>query len=155
MNRPGGFGEQSAERESRRLKGEISCRIESTARGNRTSSAHAEFGCSRKIVPTNPAAARPAPQSPRSSDAPASPMVHLGGARRRGATGPEQRRRGKYQGVAHRQRDTEEGVGLFCPGRARPPVPQMIAFIEKRREAAESRRSAFCGDLLCACRRRP
>ena len=69
-------------------------------------------------------------------------MVHLGGARRRGASGPEQCRQGqdqgagaREQGVAHRKRDPEEGVGLFCLGEARPPVPKMISFIEEHREA--------------------
>lgn len=51
----------------------------------------------------------------------ASLMVHPDGARE--------------QGAAHRQRDPEEGVGLFCPSGDRPPVPQMIAFIEKHLEA--------------------
>ena len=71
-----------------------------------------------------------------------SPMVYLGGARRGGAAGPEQRRQGqdqgtgaREQGVAHRQRDPEEDVGLFCPGGARPPVPHMISFIKEHREA--------------------
>ena len=122
VNRPGFSGEQSAERTSRRLEGKISCRIEGTPQGNQPNSAYAEFGCSREIVPTTPAAAR-----------------------RRGAAGPDQGAGAREQGVARRQRDPEEGVGLFCPSGARPPVPQMIAFIEKHREAAESSRSAaFC-----------
>ena len=138
-------GEQSARQTSRELEGGNPCRRESTARGNQPNSAYAEFGCSRKIVPTAPATARPAPRSPRSSDAPASRFAN--GASRRSATpesvpGPEQRRQGRdqgagarEQGVAHRQRDPEEGVGLFCPGGARPLVPQMISFVEEHREA--------------------
>src|SRR5918997_2579239 len=33
------------------------------------------------------------------------------------------------------QRDPPEGVGLFCPGGARPPLEAMIAFIDDHREA--------------------
>ena len=33
------------------------------------------------------------------------------------------------------QRDFAQGVGLFCPGGARPPVQAMIAFIDDHREA--------------------
>ena len=72
----------------------------------------------------------------------ASRMVYPDGARHRRATGPERCRQGqdqgagaREQGTAHRQRDPEEGVGLLCPDRTRPPVPQMIAFIEEHREA--------------------
>ena len=64
----------------------------------------------------------------------ASRMVHPSGARRRRTAGPEQHRQGQGQGAAPGQRDPEEGVGLFCPSGARPPVPQMIAFIEEHRK---------------------
>ena len=71
-----------------------------------------------------------------------SQMVHPGGARRRRAAGPEQRRQGqnqragaREQGIAHGQRDPEEGVGLFCQSGARPTVPQMIDLIKTHREA--------------------
>src|SRR5208283_1728989 len=33
------------------------------------------------------------------------------------------------------ERDSAQGVGLFCPGGARPPVQAMIAFIDDHREA--------------------
>ena len=33
------------------------------------------------------------------------------------------------------QRDPAQGVGVFCPGGARPPVQAMIAFIDDHREA--------------------
>src|SRR3712207_6790788 len=33
------------------------------------------------------------------------------------------------------QRDPPEGVGVFCPGGARPPLEAMIAFIDGHREA--------------------
>ena len=33
------------------------------------------------------------------------------------------------------QRDPAQGVGLFCPGGARPPIQAMIAFIDDHREA--------------------
>ena len=61
------------------------------------------------------------PDRRRSSDAPASRMVHQ--AER------------EVKKFAHCQRDPEEGVSLFCPSGARPPVPQMITFIEEHREA--------------------
>src|SRR5215204_2777300 len=35
--------------------------------------------------------------------------------------------------VAPSQRDPQEGVGVFCPGGARPPVQAMIAFIDAHR----------------------
>ncbi len=139
MNYPGVSGGQSAKQASRKLKGRDSCRGESAARGDQPNSAYAEFGCSRKIVSTAPATARPALRPPRSSDALASRFAN--GASRRSAT-QQQRRQGqgqragaREQGTAHRQRDPEEGVGLFCPSGARPPVPQMIAFIKEHREA--------------------
>src|SRR4030095_16343312 len=43
------------------------------------------------------------------------------GARRRGA------------GAAPGQRDPAQGFGVFCPGGARPPVQDMIAFIDDHR----------------------
>jgi putative transposase len=33
------------------------------------------------------------------------------------------------------QRDPTQGIGVFCPGGARPPVQAMIAFIDDHREA--------------------
>ncbi len=33
------------------------------------------------------------------------------------------------------QRDPAQGVGLFCDGGARPPIQEMIAFIDDHREA--------------------
>ena len=33
------------------------------------------------------------------------------------------------------QRDPAQGVGVFCPGGARPPVQAMIAFIDDHRQA--------------------
>src|SRR6267154_1132256 len=33
------------------------------------------------------------------------------------------------------QRDPAQGVGVFCPGGARPPVQAMIAFIDAHRDA--------------------
>ena len=84
LNCTGFSGEQSAKQASRKLKGGDPCQRESTARGNRPNSAYAEFGCSRKIVPTTPATARPKSQSPRSSDAPVSRFAN--GASRRSAT---------------------------------------------------------------------
>src|SRR5262249_33112568 len=38
-------------------------------------------------------------------------------------------------GTAAGQRDPAQGVRLFCPGGARPPVEAMIAFIDDQREA--------------------
>src|SRR3954451_16506739 len=35
--------------------------------------------------------------------------------------------------AAPSQRDPAQGVGLFCDGGARPPVPLMIAFIDEHR----------------------
>ena len=50
--------------------------------------------------------------------------------------------RGEAEGAGAReprasagQRDPAQGVGLFCPGGARPPVQAMIAFIDDHREA--------------------
>ena len=126
-----------------KLKGENQWQRDGTTRGNRTNSARAEFVWSKKIALIIRATAQPTARSRRSSVVPmhASPMVPASGARRRRPARPKQRRQGPDQGVgareqgtAHGQRDPEEGVGLFCPGGARPPVPQMIAFIEEHRE---------------------
>ena len=38
-------------------------------------------------------------------------------------------------GASAGERDPAQGVGLFCPGGARPPVQAMIAFIDDHREA--------------------
>ena len=42
------------------------------------------------------------------------------------------------------QRDPAQGVGVFCPGGARPPVQAMIAFIDDHRAPTGSSRSAAC-----------
>ena len=54
--------------------------------------------------------------------------------------GPTTRRAGADQGAGARgpraapgQRDPAQGVGVFCPGGARPPVQAMIAFIDEHR----------------------
>ena len=110
MNCPGFSGEQSPKRMSRELEGRDPCRRESTSRGSQPTSAHAEFVRSKKTVPITPATVRPTPRSWRSLDAPASRIVHPGGARRRRAAGTEQRRQCQNQGagapgqgIAHRQ----------------------------------------------------
>ena len=42
-------------------------------------------------------------------------------------------------GASAGERDPAQGVGLFCPGGARPPVQAMIAFIDDHREVAWGR----------------
>jgi putative transposase len=39
----------------------------------------------------------------------------------------------KKAGAAPGQRDSAQGIGLFCPGGARPPVQAMKAFIDEHR----------------------
>ena len=104
-NCPGFSGEQSAKQTSRKPKGTNPCQLLRCQRGLRPDRREA------RMLPLR-----------------ASRMMHLGGARSRGAAGPRRRRQGQYQGagaggqgITRRQRDPEEGVGLFCLGRARPP----------------------------------
>src|SRR4051812_14041049 len=60
---------------------------------------------------------------------------------RRGASGRDDERcagpvegaRAGEPGAAASERDPAQGLGLFCPGGARPPVQAMIAFIDEHR----------------------
>src|SRR4051812_33594835 len=54
----------------------------------------------------------------------------------RGA-GPVEGARAGEPGAAPGERDPAEGVGVFCPGGARPPVQAMIAFIDEHRAVHE------------------
>ena len=107
-------------------------------------SACVEFGCSRKPFQLlqRKRSLRVDRREARMLPLHALRVVHPSGLQRRRAAGPERRRQGqdqragaRGQGTAHRQRNPEEDVGLFCPSGARPSVPQMIAFIEEHREA--------------------
>src|SRR4030095_14429396 len=54
------------------------------------------------------------------------------GADERGARA-DQGARTRGAGAAPGQRDPAQGFGVFCPGGARPPVQDMIAFIDDHR----------------------
>ncbi len=53
--------------------------------------------------------------------------------------------------AAARQRDPEEGDGVFRPGGARPPSKVMVGFINDHRDALGSNRSARCCRSLRRC----
>src|SRR4249920_2960730 len=65
-----------------------------------------------------------------------------GGTRSRSAAQPDERGTGADQDAgagepraAPGERDPAQGIGVFCPGGARPPTQAMIAFIDDHRVA--------------------
>ena len=83
--------------------------------------------------------------------------VRQAGQRPGAARGPTMEERERIKALERENRelrqakDPAQGVGIFCPGGARPPVQAMIAFIDGHRRAYGSSRSANC----CLSPRRP